>query len=199
MTLYDVARGIAKMFLPIIYRLKSEGIENIPQDKSFILCSNHISFLDPVFIVLKIKSQCFFMGKQELFKNRIFGYLFRKLGAFPVNRGKGDTVAVEYAESLVKDGKIFAIFPEGTRSKTGKLLKLKSGAIVIAARTGGDILPCVIKKSKGKFLRKTVTVKYGKLIPNSDLEITENSTSQIKNANRLLSNTFSDLLEGIYD
>ena len=144
MTLYDVARGIAKMFLPIIYRLKFEGIENIPQDKSFILCSNHISFLDPVFIVLKIKSQCFFMGKQELFKNRIFGYLFRKLGAFPVNRGKGDTVAVEYAESLVKDGKIFAIFPEGTRSKRHEMGEFKPGAFKFAEKAGVPILPVTV-------------------------------------------------------
>ena len=139
------------------------------------------------------------MGKKELFKNPLLSRIFRALGAFPVDRGKGDTGAVDHAVELVKQNKIFAIFPEGTRSKTGELGRLKSGAVVIASRTGGDILPCVIKKGKRKFLRGNVIVNFGKLIPNSSLELSENSPSQIKTATRLLTKTFEDLLEDIND
>ena len=199
MSFYSVAKSIVSAVLPLFLRIEAKGLENIPKDRGYILCCNHISFLDPVVLAVKIKGQCHFMGKKELFKNPLISRIFRALGAFPVDRGKGDTGAVDHAVELVKQDKVFAIFPEGTRSKTGELGRLKSGAVVIASRTGGDILPCVIKKGKRKFLRKTVRVNFGALIPNSSLELSENSPSQIKSATRLLTKTFEDLLEDTND
>ncbi len=199
MSFYSVARNIIASIIPLFLRIKAEGTENIPKDRGYILCCNHISFMDPVVLAVKVKAQCHFMGKKELFKNPFLSYIFKALGAFPVDRGKGDTGAIDHAVQLVNEGKVFTIFPEGTRSKTGELGRLKSGAVVIASRTGGDILPCVIKKGKRKFLRATINVKFGKLIPNSALEISDNSPSQIKQATRLLTKTFEDLLEDIND
>ncbi len=199
MSFYTIAKNIVAFFIPLFYRIKYEGIENIPKNEGYILCSNHISNMDPIFLAVKIKNQCHFMSKQELFKIPVLSYFLRILGAFPVNRGKGDTKAVEHAISIVKDNKILAIFPEGTRSKNGELLKLKSGVFVIASRTGGDLLPCVIKKGNKGFLRRKITVKYGKLIPNSELGTSEMLPSELKNANRMLSKTFSDMLEEIND
>ena len=199
MSFYSVVRNIVAAAVPLFLRIKAEGLENIPNDRGYILCCNHISFLDPIVLAVKIKKQCHFMGKKELFKNPVLSSFFRALGAFPVDRGKGDTQAVDHAVQLVRDNKVFAIFPEGTRSKTGALGRLKSGAVVIASRTGGDILPCVIKKGKRRFLRKTITVKFGNIIPNSALDIEGNAPSQIKSATRLLAKTFEDLLEDIND
>ncbi len=199
MSFYTVIKTIVSAVVPLIYRVKVEGLENIPENNGYILCCNHISFMDPVILIAKIKDQCNFMGKKELFKNPLLAMIFRAMGAFPVDRGKGDTGAIDHAVKLVNDGKVFAIFPEGTRSKTGNLGRLKSGAVVIASRTGGDILPCVIKKGNFRFFKRTVTLKIGKLIPNSELEITEHSPSQIKQATKRLTKTFEDLLEAIND
>ena len=199
MSFYTFIKTIVSAVVPLICRVEVEGLENIPENNGYILCCNHISFMDPVILIAKIKDQCNFMGKKELFKNPLLASIFRAMGAFPVDRGKGDTGAIDHAVKLVNDGKVFAIFPEGTRSKTGELGRLKSGAVVIASRTGGDILPCVIKKGKRKFLRKTVHLKFGAVIPNASLELSGNSPSQIKQATRLLTKTFEDLLEDIND
>lgn len=199
MSFYTFGRAVTNAIAHLLYHLRFEGLENVPEDKGFILCSNHISDFDPILVAIRVKPQCFFMAKAELFKFPPVAAIIRGLGAFPVARGKGDTTAIDHAVDVVNSGHVLAIFPEGTRSRDGKLLKLKSGAIVVASKTGGDLLPCVVKKGKRKFLRRTVTVKYGKLIPNEALGITGTSPSELKQANKLLTATLTGMLEEIHD
>ena len=199
MSFYTFGRAVTNAFVHLIYHLKFEGLENVPEDRGFILCSNHISDLDPILVAIRVKPQCFFMAKEELFRIPVLGAIVRALGAFPVARGKGDTAAIDRAVEVVNSGHVLAIFPEGTRTKDGKLLKLKSGAIVVASKTGGDLLPCVVKKGKRKFLRRTVTIKYGKVISNETLGITGTSPSELKQANKLLTATLTGMLEEIHD
>lgn len=199
MSFYNFGRAVTNAFVHLLYHLKFEGLENIPEDRGFILCSNHISDLDPILVAVRVKPQCFFMAKEELFHIPILASIVRALGAFPVARGKGDTAAIDRAVEVVNSGHVLAIFPEGTRTKDGKLLKLKSGAIVVASKTGGDLLPCVVKKGKRKILRRTVTVKYGKVISNQTLGITGTSPSELKQANKLLTATLTGMLEEIHD
>lgn len=199
MSFYTFGRAVTNAFVHLIYNLKFEGLENVPEDRGFILCSNHISDLDPILVAIRVKPQCFFMAKEELFHIPILGPIVRALGAFPVARGKGDTAAIDRAVEVVNSGHVLAIFPEGTRTKDGKLLKLKSGAIVVASKTGGDLLPCVVKKGKRKFLRRTVTIKYGKVISNETLGITGTAPSELKQANKLLTATLTGMLEEIHD
>ena len=194
MTFYSLARSVVDLVSKLIYRVEYQGLENIPSG-GFILCSNHISQYDPIFVAVKVKQQCFFMAKEELFRFKPLGMLIRALGAFPVSRGKGDTAAIDRAVSLVQGGQVVAIFPEGTRSKTGELLKLKSGAVVIAAQTGCGLLPCIIKKGKRRFLRRPVVVRYGNFITHEQLGITGNVPSQIRAANRMLTESLAGLLE----
>lgn len=148
----------------LLFRIKVVGIENIPTNKGFIMASNHTSMTDPVFIAINFKRQIYFMGKAELFKFPPFALLFRKLGVFAVHRGKGDKTAINTAESLVKDGKILGIFPEGTRYLTGAPRKAKSGIAYIAMDTKSDILPVSIyREGKLRLFGKT-TVRIGSLI-----------------------------------
>ena len=192
---YYIARAVVYIVLLILYKPRFEGLENVPRDKGFILVSNHVSNFDPIFIAVKVKPQCFFMAKEELFRNPFVSLIIRGLGAFPVSRGKGDTAAVEKAVGLVKAGKVVAIFPEGHRSPDGKLQKLKSGAVVIAAETGGGMQPCIIQKGTKKFLRTPVTIRYGKFISHEELGLNGRSPSQIRAANKLLTRTLAGLME----
>lgn len=194
MTFYVLARWVVLQVSKLLYKVTYEGTEKVP-DGGFILCSNHISLFDPIFVAVKVKPQCHFMAKEELFRNKALGLLLKALGAFPVSRGKGDTGAIDHAVDLVKSGKVVGIFPEGTRSRTGELQKLKSGAVVVAAQTGCGLQPCVIKKGEKKFLRTPVTVRYGDFIPPERLGITDRSPSQIRSANRLLTDTLKTMLE----
>lgn len=194
MSFYVFARGVVNLVSRLMYKVRYEGVEHVPE-KGFVLCSNHISQFDPIFVAMKLKPQCFFMAKEELFRFKPLALLLRALGAFPVARGKGDTGAIEKAVHLVKSGSVVAIFPEGHRSKTGELQKLKSGAVLIAAETGCGLQPCVIKKGKRKFIRRPVVVRYGTFITPEQLAIQNRAPSEIRAANRLLTGTLQNLLE----
>lgn len=197
MWLYTVAKAIAKLPFPLFFRVTVSGKEHIPTDnsKGFILAANHISALDPVVLAITLKQQVRFMAKEELFKNRFLGFLLKNIGTFAVARGKGDMSVIDHAGDVVKAGGVLGIFPEGTRSKTGELLKPKSGVILIAANTGGDILPAAITQMpKRKFRRKHIHLAFGEMIPNKELAVDgPRNLAQIKSASKLLMARIADL------
>ena len=196
---YKFALALVRFLLSFAYSVRVGGTEQIPKKGSgYLLCCNHISAVDPIFIAPYVNDPVHFMGKAELFQNKFLDKLFRAVGAFPVSREKGDVTAVNYAVKLVSENRILGIFPEGTRSKTGKMGRLKSGALFIAAQSGGDILPCVIKPVGKSLWRKKLVVRYGKLIKNEELGLSGKDRTALKNANRLLTETLEGLLEEIH-
>ena len=109
-----------------------------------------------------------------------------------------DALARQSEVGLVKtvqDGGLFAIFPEGTRSKTGELGKPKSGAVLVAAKTGGDIIPCCINFEGKLHFRSKVTVKYGKVIKNEELGIHEVTPAELKTASKMMMSKIAELYE----
>ena len=195
MTFYDFVFIVCNAFVKVGFKFRAEGVENLPQTGGYILCSNHRSYLDPIFLGVKVKRQLAFMAKEELFRVKVLGPIIKKLGAFPIARGKGDTGAVEFAIDTVKSGKALMLFPEGTRSKDGKLLKLKSGVIVIASQSQGLIVPsAIVFEGKLRFRRK-VTVRYGKPISCDELELNGVDRQSLKVAREKLTARISELLE----
>ena len=120
---YSIVKSFTKVALKIAFRMEYEGIENIPEGGGYMVCANHRTMLDPFFFAPKVKPQLFFMAKQELFKNKFTETFFKALGAFPVERGKGDSGAIDFAMNILREGRILAMFPEGTRSRTGVPLR----------------------------------------------------------------------------
>lgn len=194
MTFYTFARAIVYYPVRLLYRIRVEGVENVPNG-GFILCCNHRSNIDPFLLGVTLKQQLRFMAKIELFRIPLVNWFVRKVGAFPVNRGTGDTSAIDTAVQLVNDGQVLVIFPEGTRSLDGKLLRIKSGAMVVASKTGADVLPAVIKCKGRVRIFKRVTLRFGEIIKNTDIGIREGSVKDIRNANELISRTFATMLE----
>ncbi len=142
MSFYKFSLGLCTTVFKIIFKFSVEGRENIPKDKAFIVVSNHTSNLDPPLLGVATNTPLTYMAKEELFHNKLFGGLIKKLGAFPVSRGGGDIGAIKTALRLLKEGHRMVIFPEGGRSKTkGMLRRGKSGAAMLAAKTGTGILP----------------------------------------------------------
>ena len=186
MSFYGFAKVIACNTLNWFFKVRIEGKENIPPEGGYILCANHRTYADPVFVGGATPHQLHFMAKAELFKNPFFSFLIRHLGAFPIERGKGDTTAIETAIGLLKSGKAMVMFPEGTRSKDGKPLRAKSGVAMLAYQTGADILPMSISFGKRLHFRCGVTIRIGKLIKNEELGITELVPSQLKFARNLI-------------
>ncbi len=196
--LFKVLVSIVYVIAKILYPFKAKGRENIPEEGGIILCSNHISLLDPVFIILTSKRRVYFMAKNELFKNKILAAFFRFCGAFPVDRGKNDSTAIENAKQLVIDGKMFGIFVEGTRTKNPDASpgKPKSGAAVIAASTGSDILPVSVTYKHGRpHLFSRAVVNYGKVIKAEEIQINEIKPSEIKKVKNKIMDEITSLWE----
>lgn len=196
---YTFGYAVCKFILKIFFRVEIRGRENLPPVGSgFVLCCNHLSFLDPVVMGIGVGKdrKLVFMAKEQLFKNPIFGAIIRKLGAFPVSRGKKDKTALIVAERRVREGRILALFPEGTRSLTGKLLKPKSGIAVIALKTNADVLPAAIHYS-GKHPFAKIILSFGPVIPAQQLKSSEDLTAhqQTREATRYIWERVTKLYE----
>lgn len=186
-------RGLYKLF----YNFHIEGEENIPQDRPVILASNHRSYADPVILTMPMKLPVSYMAKEELFKNKLFGWFITKLGAFPVKRGAGDMSVIDDSSNILKSGRNLVIFPEGTRSKDGKVGKGKSGVALIAAKSGADVVPCGICFEGEKLhFRSKLTLKFGKLIKAEDLHIEGSSPKELKHVKQCIMGAITELVEG---
>lgn len=195
--LYTILVAIVRPIVYLLFNIKFVGLENVRDNGGFVLCSNHRSLLDPVFIAIGIKNRKLnFMAKQELFKHKVFAAFFKSVGAFPVNRGKGDTQALETAENIVKNNGVVLIFPEGTRSKDGKLLRFKSGASYVASVCGADIVPVGISYEGRLAFRKKITVTFGKALPSSEIAIrSDHKIEDARRVNNLIRDNVSELIE----
>ena len=164
--IYTLLKPILWVLFKIGLRLNVEGTENIPQEGPLVIASNHLSLLDPPVIGVAATRKVHFMAKQELFVP-ILGDIYKALGAFPVRRGGADRAAIKHGIDILKDNKVLAIFPEGTRSKTGKLSKAEPGALMMASKAMATIVPCCVigtdYKRQGRIWPK-VTVRFGKPI-----------------------------------
>ena len=117
--LYVFARAIAaKVTFPFVpYTVKNK--ERFPKEGRVVVCCNHLSNSDPVRLSCSQRRQIFYMAKAELFQFKPFGFILKKLGAFPVQRGKGDVEAIDSAAELLHEECAIGVFIEGTRSKDG--------------------------------------------------------------------------------
>lgn len=175
--LYEVMRPVGIALEKMLYKVEYIGMENIPENGGFILASNHVHALDPVFIALGMKNrQLHFMGKKELFENPIVKFFLSKLNGFPIVRGGADSEALNYASRIVKEGYVLGMFPEGTRSKDYKPARAKSGVAVIAKEAKADILPVAIYTSDDMKKGTKLTIRYGEVIPFEKLGISDDSS-----------------------
>ncbi|MGN0613460.1 MAG: lysophospholipid acyltransferase family protein [Porcipelethomonas sp.] len=192
--LYQLVKGIYYGF----YNVKVEGKENLPPEPGFIIASNHRSFADPPLLAVTTYCAKFsFVAKEELFRNPFFGWLIRKLGAFPVVRGKGDMKVITDSVDRLKEKRNLVIFPEGTRSKDGKLGRGKTGVALIAAKSGAAVVPAaVVFEGKLRF-RKKVTVRYGKPIMPEEISVGEEiNPRELKAVKQRIMGDIQKLLEG---
>ncbi len=195
--LYDAMRPVGKILEKMLYKIEYVGTENIPENGGFILASNHVNALDPVFIALGMeKRQLHFMGKKELFENPVIKFFLSRLNGFPIVRGGADSEALNYAIRIVKEGYVLGIFPEGTRSKDYKPARAKSGVAVIANEAKADILPVAIYTSDDMKKGTKLTIRYGEVIPYETLGINdESSRSEIKNCAQNIMDEITKLWE----
>ncbi len=161
----------------LLYRFRVVGRENLPKDGGFVMLCNHRSAADIIFLLLarfRFKKPLIF-AKAELFQiTPPLTWFFKYLGAVPISRGKGDTTVIDATVQKVRAGRDLVVFPEGTRTKTGHLGQLKSGAFVVAARAGVPVVPCRILYETGKpRLFRRVTLAIGQPLTQQQLGLAD--------------------------
>lgn len=162
MNLYPLGKVLCSTLLFPLYRIKVVGKENFPKEGGVLLCSNHIDNLDPPVVGITCPRPVHFMAKEELFEVPILKGLLPKVNAFPVKRGMSDRQAMRQALSLLREGSVVGLFPEGTRSQDGELQEGLAGAGFFALRGNATVMPCAIIGPYKPL--KSIKVVYGKPI-----------------------------------
>lgn len=141
-----------RLFAQAITRVRVEGdVAAIPAEGPVILASNHVSNLDGVilgaWLVPRIPRRIHMLGKKEMFDWPLIGFLARNGGVHPVDRSSADVEAFRLAERILEQGHVLLIFPEGTRSRDGRLQQARDGLAMLALRTGAPIVPIGVGNS----------------------------------------------------
>ncbi|MBQ8954320.1 MAG: 1-acyl-sn-glycerol-3-phosphate acyltransferase [Clostridia bacterium] len=142
---YYFFRALVIPLLHFLFPFRVTGRENIPTEGPAILCSNHVNMVDPLFIATSTRRYIRYISKKELFENRFLGWFFRHLGMFPVARGGTDMTAMRTMISVLKEGGVLGIFPQGHRYKQDDNRTLESGAAIIALRARVPVIPVHVR------------------------------------------------------
>ena len=180
---YPLARAICFVIFKLIYPTEVQNGKNLPQDKGMIVCSNHVSNMDPILINYSQNRMVLFMAKKELFKNKLGAKIIESFGAFPVDRGNDGGKAIDSAKKLLDEDNCIGVFIEGTRSKTGELGRGHGGAILIAHQTNTPLVPCCITPRTGflKPFRKN-KITYGEPVTCEELGVVEGTNKEYREA-----------------
>lgn len=167
-------KAVLKPLFNFAWRVSTDGLENIPTDGGAIIAPNHLSVLDSFFVPCSLPRRITYVGKAEYLDDWKTKVLFPAMGMIPIDRSGGDasTAALDAAACVLDSGELFGIYPEGTRSRSGKLHKGHTGVARLALRTGCPIVPVgivgavAIQPPDAKFPRlfRELTIRFGKPI-----------------------------------
>lgn len=164
---YTFIRAILRGFFFLFYSLEANGKGNVPESGPVILCSNHISTMDPPVVGIPLERKVHFMAKAELFKVPVLGGIIKRLGAFPVKRGGVSKESIRYSIDLLKSGQVMGIFPEGTRKNPGGMGK--KGAAMLAMKSGAAVIPVAIIGTYKPF--RKMRIYYGAPVDLREFEV----------------------------
>lgn len=159
MILYWFLWVVLRFWYRLVLRVRLEGMDQVPRGHAYVICSNHISWQDPMLLGAVMPRQVFFMAKAEMFASPFSGAILRTVGAFPVRRGTADRAAIRRALDLLASRRPVCVFPEGTRSRDGQLGVAEPGAALLAVWSDALVLPVAIG---GRYRRGGLRVTIGR-------------------------------------
>lgn len=169
--LYGILKPLAVLLMRAWFGLRVSGAEHVPPSGPALIVSNHQSILDPPLIGGATRRRIYFLAKAELFRIPVFGWLIRALHARPVRREGSDPRALKTAARLLTEGKALLVFPEGTRSRDGRLGEGKPGVGMLAVTSGAPVVPAYVSgtlealpKGAAWPRRSPVSVRFGPAI-----------------------------------
>jgi len=168
--LYWFCYTSAGLIARTVFGYRAFGQENIIEQGPAIMAANHQSYLDPPLVGITCRNEVYFLARKTLFEKKLLGPLISRVNALPVDLARGDLAAVRAIINLLKDGHRTVIFPEGTRSRDGKIQPARPGIGMIIVKTRVPVVPMRIFGSfeawpkGGKITPHRVTVVVGKPI-----------------------------------
>ena len=148
---YVLARHLLGLLLRVMWRPRVSGLENIPASGPVILASNHLSFIDSVVIPIIVPRRVRFLAKAEYFegtglRGRAVALFFRAVDAVPVNRESQSNAmaSLHLAMEVLRTGGVFGIYPEGTRSRDGRVYDGRAGVGWLALESGAPVVPVAL-------------------------------------------------------
>lgn len=164
---YQLAVNVVTVAVKLLFFVRVEGRENIPEG-ACVLMGNHKAWIDPFCVAMCARDrEIRFMGKKELWGNKVFAWIAKQVRGIPVDRGNADMASIRMSMTVLKAGHTLGIFPEGTRSKAGHMLPLQGGAALLALRSKCDVVPVYIDGDYKLF--RPVVVRVGKPVEMDDL------------------------------
>ncbi|MFF7407210.1 MULTISPECIES: lysophospholipid acyltransferase family protein [Streptomyces] len=145
---FRLIKAVLGPIMRLMFRPQVEGMENIPGDGPVILAGNHLTFIDSIVLPVVTKRQVLFIGKDEYvtgkgLKGRLMAWFFTGVGMIPVDRdgANGGVAALMTGRRVLEEGKVFGIYPEGTRSPDGRLYRGRTGIARLTLMTGAPVVP----------------------------------------------------------
>ncbi|MBQ8526290.1 MAG: 1-acyl-sn-glycerol-3-phosphate acyltransferase [Clostridia bacterium] len=153
-----ISYNLVKGFMKLIFRIEVRGKENFPLDGGCMVCANHLSMWDPVLLMCFMPRMISFVAKEELKRVPYIGGVLKSVDTIFIKRNSSDLSAIKASMKAIEEGKVVGIFPTGTREKTNPDAKPKSGAALIASKTGAKVIPVGINATYKLFSRIVVTI-----------------------------------------
>ncbi|MET9450240.1 lysophospholipid acyltransferase family protein [Streptomyces cinerochromogenes] len=148
MSRFALIKAVLGPIMRLMFRPQVEGAEHIPGDGAVILAGNHLTFIDSIVLPIVTKRQVVFIGKDEYvtgkgLKGRLMAWFFTGVGMVPVDRdgASGGVAALMTGRRILEEGRIFGIYPEGTRSPDGRLYRGRTGIARLTLMTGAPVVP----------------------------------------------------------
>lgn len=164
---YQLAVNVLTVVCKLLFFVRVEGRENIPEGACVIM-GNHRAWIDPFCLAMCARDrEIRFMGKKELWGNKVFAWIAKQVRGVPVDRGNADMASIRMSMTVLKAGHTLGIFPEGTRTKGDGMMPLQGGASLLALRSKCPVVPVYIDGEYKLF--RPVVVRVGKPVQMDDL------------------------------
>ena len=151
-------KGLFWLMSVIAYRIKVNGMENLPKEGAALVCPNHVHALDTVLVVVHANRKINVLAKEDLFENGFLRFLAKVFGVYPVKQNSADLSAIKTSLKLLKNDELLLIYPEGTRNGLEKGKPIKNGPMTIAIKAGVPIVPVGIKGSFKVFSKIRINI-----------------------------------------
>jgi 1-acyl-sn-glycerol-3-phosphate acyltransferase len=164
---YTFVKVVSYPYCRFVFRLRARGAEHVPSDGPVILAPNHFSAMDHWFVGILLPRRVRFMAKSQLFRGPLLEFVLTHAGAFPVRRGQQDEEAITTAHTILRNGGVLVIYPEGGRSRSGQIgSSARRGIGRLALETGVRVVPVAVNGSERardwrRLQLRAVTVSYG--------------------------------------